>query len=80
VQLINNGKSPSEIVKEYNNARSTLYKWATDYNNTKSFKAKDNSGPSHHGLKKLSIIKWRNLNVKCSTKIRIAITNLENSQ
>ncbi len=39
VELVNNGKSPVEIVKEYNIARSTVSKWVKDYNNSGSFKA-----------------------------------------
>ncbi|SKA09628.1 transposase [Selenihalanaerobacter shriftii] len=27
VSLVNNGKKPSEVVKEYNIARSTVHKW-----------------------------------------------------
>ncbi|MDK2937785.1 MAG: transposase [Eubacteriaceae bacterium] len=42
VNLYNNEKSPSEIMKEYKIARSTLHKWVKDYNGTQSFKAKDN--------------------------------------
>ncbi len=42
VDLINNGKSPSEVVKEYKISRSTVHKWTHDYNSSKSFKAKDN--------------------------------------
>ena len=42
VMLFNNGKSATNIVNEYGVARSTLHKWTTNYNNTKSFKANDN--------------------------------------
>ena len=42
VTLINNGKSPNDVVKEYGIARSTVHKWTTDFNNTGSFKAKEN--------------------------------------
>ncbi len=31
VELINNGKSPMDIVKEYNIARSTVHKWVSDF-------------------------------------------------
>lgn len=42
VELINNGKSPGDIVKEYNISRSSIHKWISDYGRSKSFKAKDN--------------------------------------
>ncbi len=42
VNLYNNEKSPSEIMKEYKIARSTLHKWVKNHNGTQSFKAKDN--------------------------------------
>jgi len=42
VNLYNNEKAPSEIMKEYKIARSTLHKWVKDYNGTQSFKARDN--------------------------------------
>ena len=42
VELVNAGKSPTEIVREYGMARSALDKWVKKYNNTGSFKAKDN--------------------------------------
>ncbi len=53
VDLINNGKKPSEIVKEYNISRSTVHKWTHDYNNTKSFKAKDNRSDLENEVIKL---------------------------
>lgn len=42
VSLANNGKALQDIAKEYSLARSTVNKWVSDYNNTHSFKAKDN--------------------------------------
>ena len=53
VSLFNNGKSVGEIAKEYNIARSTVNKWISDYNNTKSFKAKDNRSDEENELIKL---------------------------
>jgi len=53
VSLFNNGKSAGEIAKEYNIARSTVNKWISDYNNTKSFKAKDNRSDEENELIKL---------------------------
>lgn len=41
-QLTKTGKSISEIAREYNLAKSTVSKWVRDYNNSGSFKAKDN--------------------------------------
>ena len=42
VKLYNNGKKPSEIVKEYDLTRSAFSSWVEKYNKTSSFKAKDN--------------------------------------
>ena len=53
VSLFNNGKSVGEIAQEYNIARSTVNKWISDYNNTKSFKAKDNRSDEENELIKL---------------------------
>lgn len=53
VELINSGKSPSEIVREYNIARSTVNKWVRDYTTTGSFKAKDNRSEEENELIKL---------------------------
>lgn len=36
VELLKSGKSPSEIVSEYNIARSTVHKWLNDYSNSGS--------------------------------------------
>ncbi|WP_445330205.1 transposase [Tepidibacter sp. Z1-5] len=53
VKLANNGKSMKEIAKEYNIARSTVNKRVSDYNNTKSFEAKDNRSDEENELIKL---------------------------
>lgn len=42
VGLVNNGKAALDISKEYSISRSTMNKRVSDYNNTSSFKAKDN--------------------------------------
>lgn len=42
VGLSEGGKSPNQIVKEYNIARATVNKWVKDYTSSGSFKAKDN--------------------------------------
>ena len=53
INLANNGKALQDIVKEYNLARSTVNKWVSDYNNTHSFKAKDNRSSEENELIKL---------------------------
>ena len=50
VELVNAGKATSEIVKEYGMARSVLSKWIEKYNNTGSFKAKDNRSNEENEL------------------------------
>lgn len=53
VQLYNNGKAPSEIVKEYDLTRSALMNWIQKYNKTGSFKEIDNISEEEKELKKL---------------------------
>ncbi|SDC72917.1 transposase [Candidatus Frackibacter sp. WG12] len=53
VSLVDNGKKISEIVKEYNISRSTVHKWVKDFNNSGSFKAKDNRTDKEKELIKL---------------------------
>ncbi len=53
VTLANNGKKVNEIVEEYNIARSTIHKWKKDFNNSGSFKAKDNKTDQEKKLIKL---------------------------
>ena len=53
VALRTNGKSVSEISKEYTLAKSTVNKWVLDYSNTGSFKAKDNRSESENELMRL---------------------------
>jgi transposase len=53
VELINNGKNVTEIVNEYNIARSTVNKWVKDYSTSGSFKAKDNRTQEENELIKL---------------------------
>ncbi len=53
VEVINNGKSPTEVVKEYNIARSTVNKWVKDYSASGSFKAKNNRTEEENELIKL---------------------------
>ena len=42
VNLYNNGKKSSEIIKEYDLTPSTFHKWIRYYNNSESFKEGDN--------------------------------------
>ena len=53
VQLYNNDKAPSEIVKEYDLTRSALMNWIQKYNKTGSFKESDNISEEEKELKKL---------------------------
>jgi transposase len=53
VSLVENGKSPTDIAYEYNIARSTVNKWVSNFNNSGSFKAKDNRTEEESELIKL---------------------------
>ena len=53
VDLANNGKKISDIVDEYGVARSTVHKWKKDFNESGSFKAKDNRTDEEKELLKL---------------------------
>jgi transposase len=53
VKLYNNGKPAMELAKEYKVSRSTVSKWISDYNNSQSFKAKDNRRDEENELIKL---------------------------
>lgn len=53
VDLVNNGKSATDIVNEYEIARSSVCKWVSDFNKTGSFKAKDNRSTEENELIKL---------------------------
>lgn len=53
VSLVNSGKSISEVANEYKIAKSTVHKWTRDYNNSNSFKAKDNLSDAEKELIKL---------------------------
>ena len=50
VNLYNNGKSRTEIIKEYDLTPSALAKWINNYNNSGSFKAEDNRTPEENEL------------------------------
>lgn len=53
VGLANNGKKVSDIIDEYGIARSTVHKWKKDFNDSGSFKAKDNRTDKEKELLKL---------------------------
>ena len=54
VALKLNGKSTSDIAKEYQIAKSTIIKWVNDYSKSGSFKAKDNRSDEENELLRLS--------------------------
>lgn len=53
VSLFNNGKSRSEIIKEYDLTSSAFAKWINQYNNSGSFKSVDNRTVEENELIKL---------------------------
>ena len=53
VKLVQQGKGVLEISKEFKIARSTVEKWKVDFNNSNSFKAKDNKSPQTKELEAL---------------------------
>ena len=53
VNFANNDKKISEIIDEYGIARSTAHKWKKDFNNSDSFKPKDNRTDEENELLKL---------------------------
>ena len=50
VQLYNNGKPRSEIIREYDLTPSALGKWIAYYNETGSFKEQDNRSDEENRL------------------------------
>jgi len=64
VDLITSGKSYKSVCLEYKIARSTISKWVSNYNNSKSFKAKDNRSQSDLDLiaaqKELKLLRMEN--------------------
>ncbi len=50
VELSENGKTITEIVNEYNIARSSVCKWVNENKTTGSFKAKDNRSEKENEL------------------------------
>jgi transposase len=53
VALKQNGKSTSDISREYGIAKSTIIKWVNDYSKSGSFKAKDNRTEEENELIRL---------------------------
>ena len=53
IALKQNGKSVSDISREYSVAKSTINKWVKDYSNSGSFKAKDNRTDEENELLRL---------------------------
>ncbi len=48
--LYKNGKSVINLRKEYNLPKPTIYSWVKNYNNSGSFKAKDNQSNEENEL------------------------------
>ena len=53
VTLYNNGKPANEIKKEYDLHPSVFYSWVKKYNDSGSFKVKDNRSPEEEELLRL---------------------------
>ncbi len=50
VMLVKSGKSSNSVAKEYGIAKSSVTKWMRDFNNSGSFRAKDNRTPEENEL------------------------------
>ena len=50
VMLVKSGKSSNSGAKEYGIAKSSVTKWVRDFNNSGSFRAKDNRRPEEKEL------------------------------
>lgn len=53
VDLVNNGKNITDVVHEYNIARSSVSKWVKEMKTTGSFKAKDNRSDEENEIIRL---------------------------
>lgn len=53
VSLYQNGKASANIAAEYDIGKSTVAKWVKDFNNSGSFKAKDNRTDKENELLQL---------------------------
>lgn len=50
VMFVKSGRSSNSVAKEYGISKSSVTKWVRDYNNSGSFKAKDNRIPEENEL------------------------------
>ena len=50
LQLAKSGRSANSIAKDYGVSKSSVTKWVRDFNNSGSFKAKDNRTPEENEL------------------------------
>lgn len=50
VELVKTRKSSNSVAKEYGISKSSVTKWVRDFNNSGSFKAKDNRTPEENEL------------------------------
>ncbi len=48
--LVKSGKSSNSVAKEYGIVKSSVTKWVRDFNNSGSFRAKDNRTPEENEL------------------------------
>lgn len=69
VNLYNNGKSRSEIIREYDLSPSAFNRWVTEFNNTGSFKAKDNRTEEENRLQQLEKLRMENDIIKQAAPI-----------
>jgi transposase len=53
VELVNNGKTITDVVSEYNISRSSVTKWVSEMKTSGSFKAKDNRTEDENELLQL---------------------------
>ena len=50
VMLVKSGRTSNSVAKEYGISKSSVTKWVRDFNNSGSFKAKDNRTPEENEL------------------------------
>ena len=50
VMIVKSGKSSNAVAKEYGISKSSVTKWVRDFNNSGSFKAKDNRTPEENEI------------------------------
>lgn len=66
VELHNSGKPAGEIIEEYGISNNSLYKWTKYYNNSGSFKVKDNRNEQQ---KELLALRKRNKQLEMENDI-----------